>query len=49
MEAPEQMLIDTLVPHPAVEALHKTVLHRLAGRDVVPFDATILLPGEHRI
>ncbi len=35
-----------LIAHPAVEALDITVLHGLARRDVVPFDAMILRPGE---
>jgi hypothetical protein len=38
-EAVEQVLILAFVPEPAVEALDKGVLHRLARRDVVPFDA----------
>ena len=46
VEAKEQALIQQLVAHPAIEALDIPVLHRLARRDVVPFDAMILRPGE---
>ena len=45
-ERGEHMLVQALVPQLAVEALHEAVLLRLARRDVVPFDATLLLPGE---
>lgn len=45
----KQMLIETLVPEPAVEALDEAILHRLARRDVVPLDAALLLPFEHRV
>ena len=34
IDAEEQALVQKLVPHPSVEALDITVLHRLAGRDV---------------
>lgn len=47
--AAEQMLIDTFIPEPAVEAFDKTVLHRLARRDVVQFDPAIPLPGQHGV
>ena len=47
--ASEQMLVEALVTQPAVEALHKAVLHRFARRDVVPLDTAILLPGEHGV
>lgn len=37
------------VPQTTVEALDEAVLHRFAGRDVVPFDLSVLLPREDRI
>jgi len=43
-QAAEQVLVQTLVAEPAVEALDEPVLLRLARRDVVPSDATFLLP-----
>lgn len=48
-QAGEQMLVEALVPQPPVEALHEAVLHRLAGLDVMPFDAAFLLPYEHGV
>ena len=45
LEVDEQVLLETLVAKSAVEALHEAILHRLARRDVVPFDAAFLLPG----
>lgn len=46
----EQVFVEALVAQPAVEAFDKTVLHRLAGRDVVPLlDPEFLLPGQDRI
>ena len=39
LQAGEQMLVETLTAQSPVEALHEAVLHRLAGLDVVPFDA----------
>lgn len=46
-ERAERRLVEALVAQPAVEALHERVLDRLAGLDVVPVDATLLLPGEN--
>ena len=37
-EVAEHRLVQKLVPHPAVEAFHKAIQHRLARRDIVPFD-----------
>ena len=48
-EPGEHMLVQTLVPQLAVEALHEAVLLRFAGRDVVPLDAVVLGPLEHGI
>ena len=48
-QAVEQVLVQQLVPHPAVEALHKTILHWLAGCDVVPLDPSVLLPLQDRV
>ena len=43
----EQMLVQAFISHPADEGFSEAVLHRLAGRDVVPFDPIVLLatPG----
>lgn len=46
IEAEEQALVEQLVPHPAVEALNITVLHRFARRDVVPLDLMVFRPGK---
>lgn len=40
------MLVEALVTEPAVEALDEAILHRFAWCDVVPLDATLLLPGQ---
>jgi len=45
----EQVLIEALLAHPAVEALDQAILHGLARRDIVPSDLTILLPLEQCI
>ena len=45
-ERGEQRLVEQFVAQPAVETLDEGVLGRLAGRDVVPFDALVLLPAE---
>ena len=45
----EQRLVQELVPHPAVEAFDETVLHRLARRDVVPFDLVLGAPLQDRV
>lgn len=47
--ASEQVLVETLVPEPSVEAFDKAVLHGLSRRDVMPFDAAVLLPSEHGV
>src|SRR5215510_551073 len=44
-EVGEQMLVEALVKQAAVGALHEAILHRLTWRDVVPFDAVVLLPS----
>lgn len=43
----EQVLVEALVAQPTVERLNEAVLHRLARCDVVPFDATFLLPRKN--
>lgn len=45
----EQVLVEALVPQAAVEAFDEPVLHRLAGRDVVPLDPALLLPLQDRV
>ena len=44
LESIKQMLVEALIPQTAVEAFDKAILHRFTRRDVVPFDATLLLP-----
>jgi hypothetical protein len=44
-EVREQVLVEALVTQSAVEAFHEPILHRFAGRDVVPFDVMLLLSG----
>ena len=48
-QAVEQVLVQTLVPEPAVEALDEAVLHRLSRRDVVPFNLPLFLPAQDRV
>src|SRR3954469_8792662 len=43
----EQRLVEQFIPQAAVEALDEAVLHRLAGRDVVPLDLVLISPGEN--
>ena len=44
----EQVLVQTLIPHPAVEACHKTVLPGLSGRNVMPINLAVFLPQSLR-
>ena len=48
-EVAEQMLVEALVTKAAFEALDEAILHRFARRDVVPFDAMLLLPSQDGI
>ena len=41
-QAVEQVLVQAFVSEPTDEAFAEAILHRLAGRDVVPADAAIL-------
>jgi len=45
IEPEEQRLVQEFVPHAAIEALAKAVLHRLSRCDIVPCDAVLLRPG----
>src|SRR3546814_15818667 len=47
IEVEEQRLVQKLITHPAIEALDIAVLHRLAGRDIMPLDADLAAPCEH--
>jgi hypothetical protein len=49
VETEEQTLIEQLVPHPAIEAFAKTILHGFAGRDEVPGHSVLLRPGKHDV
>ena len=42
--AGKQVLIEAFIAQPSAEAFHDSVLHRLARRDVVPVDLSLLLP-----
>ena len=46
VEVGEQVFVEALVAQAAVEALDEAILHRFARRDVVPFDAALVLPGQ---
>lgn len=37
-QAEEQRLVQEFIAHPAVEAFAEAVLHRPAGRDIMPLD-----------
>lgn len=43
-QAVEQVLVQTLIPHPAIDALDEPVLHWLARCDVVPINFAVFLP-----
>lgn len=45
----KDVLVQKFVPHPAVEALHKAVLHGLTRRDVMPLDLAVCLPLQDRV
>lgn len=45
-QAAGEMLVEALIAEPSVEAFDEAILHWLAGRDVMPFDAAILLPSQ---
>jgi hypothetical protein len=45
-ERGEDVFVEAFVAQPAVERFDEAALGRLAGRNVVPFDATVLLPAE---
>lgn len=40
----EQRVIESLVPEAPIETFDEGILHRLAWRDVMPFDAGLLAP-----
>lgn len=46
-KAQEPVCIQALIPEAAVEALDETVLHWLAGLDVMPIDTCPLTPFEN--
>ena len=48
-EVVEQGLVQELVPHPAVEAFDKAVLHPFTGRDVVPFHLVSHAPPQDHV
>ncbi len=47
--AVEQVFVQTLIPHPAGDVLHKSVLHRLIRGDVMPIDLVVFLPIQDRV
>ena len=49
VEIEEQRLIEVLVAHAAVKALHKAVLNRLSGCDEVPVDTIVTALGEQDV
>lgn len=48
-EVVEQGLVQERVPHPAVEAFDKAVLHRSTGRDVVSFHLVLHAPPQDHV
>lgn len=48
-EIAEQCFVEKLIPHPAVEAFDKPILHRLTRRDIVPFDLVLDAPLQDRV
>ena len=49
LEIGEQVFVEALVAQATVEAFDEAILHRFAWRDVAPFDAALLLPGQDSI
>ena len=47
-QARKPMVIQALIPKPAVETLDEAVLLRFARLDVVPADTRFQLPAQHR-
>lgn len=47
--ADKEMLVEAFIAQATVEAFHEAVLHRFAGRDVMPRDSMVLLPFEDGI
>lgn len=47
--AAEQVLIEAFVPEAAVQSLDEAILSRLSRRDLMPFDAGVLLPLQDRL
>ena len=45
----EQVFVQAFISQPAIEALDKSVLHRLAGRDVMPTDAARFAPFQNGV
>jgi hypothetical protein len=45
----EEVLVETFVAQALVEAFDQAVLHWLARRNVMPFNACVLLPAEDGI
>lgn len=48
-QAEEQCLIEKLIVQMAIEALDRSIQHRLVRRDIVPFDLCGLCPGKNGI
>ena len=48
-EIAEQCFVEKLIPHTAVEAFDKPILHRFTRRDVVPFDLVLGAPLQDRV
>src|SRR6185312_11254157 len=46
IEIEKQAFIEKLVAHPAIEGFDVAVLHRLAWRNVVPFELMLLAPAQ---
>lgn len=47
-EQREQRFVEAVLLQAAVEAFVETILHRLARRHVMPFDAPLLRPAQFR-
>ena len=48
-QAVEQVLVQTFIAHPTVEAFHEAVLHWFSWGDVMPIDLALFLPLQDRI
>ena len=45
----EHVFVQTFIPHPAIDALYGSILHRLTGSDIMPVVLSVFLPFQDYI